>query len=1480
MNKLVKHYAVFLGLLFAFSAKAQVGIGTSTPDASAQLEILSTSKGLLIPRLSLVQRNDINNPANGLLIYQTNDSPGFYFYSNGQWQKLGTSNDAGSGGSNGTNGNTILSGSSIPTAGLGKDGDFYLNLTTTTLFGPKTTGNWPLGGTLLVGPKGEKGDSVNPQDLALSFDANYNLSLKGGNAVSLSDLNQSLSLAGTILSISGPRNSHVDLAGLLGGNGGGGTGGSGIVYRDGTLIGSGIMTNPLGLSTTGVTAGDYTLANITIDQHGRITKAANGIGGGGGTGNGSVTKVSVATMNGLTGTVANETTTPEITLSTTVTGILKGEGGELKAATTSGTGDIVLSDGATLNNPTLTGTVQGNISGTANNVTGIVGIVNGGTGANNPTDAKANLGLGDVENTKDLDKPVSNLTQQALNDKEDKANKSIDMVLDAASDIKYPTVNAVKKYIDAKGTIEDATTTVKGKVMLSNDLGGTADAPSVLKVGGATAADIKTGVDLANAATDQNVAETIVKRDAAGNIVVGTITGDLNGNANTANSATSITGVVMVPNGGTGITSYTPGNYINALDATTMQQRTPDQVKTDLGIDLKEDLINKTTDGTLSTNSDVKYPSEKATRTYVDAKVNAAVIGAGAVPDATTTILGKIKLAGDLSGIADAPTVPGLLDKEDKITILPVSKGGTGMNTYVTDGILVAESPGKLNQIPKSQLKQDMNLDKVNNTADIDKGISKDTQIALDDKIDKSDKAKADGVATLGPDGKIPSSQMPSISFSSVDVVNTIPEMLALTGVQEGSTAIVLVDKKSFILAELPATDSNNWKEILTPAGAVNSVNAKTGHVVLTSTDIGLGNVNNTSDANKQISILTQAALDEKEVLINKTSDINSAPTSDDKYPSVKAVKMYVDGLVASGAPDATTTGKGVVQLSGDLSGTAVSPKVAFVDGLAAAQVAIGAKAANDATTNNNPGTIVKRDAAGNIAGNITGNANTATSVSGTVGVSNGGTGLNILNPGSYLKATGTTTIGQITVPNMKTELGIDGKEESANKITDLTAGVVTDMTFPSAKAVKTYVDAKVSSGGVDATSTVKGIIRLGGDLAGASSSATDPRVSHVAGVTAADIKKGVDLANTATPNKSNNTIVKRDATGNFNATSADKLLNARKINGVSFDGTADITITATAVADPGKQNIDADLTAIAGLSGTGLITRTADGTAAVRSIIGNNGIMLTNGNGVNGNPTIGLATSGVTAGIYNSANITVDEYGRVINAVAGSGGGSGGATNLGFSSNATSASITSSTGTSADIPVGSKVSPSLLLADDKNKLDMIPNIIPSDAKKVLTVNDTGDAASWVTPTTGGGGGGTLMSYHPGGNKKYYVRATGAGVTVAFNGQYDFTVTIPAGVRLDYLKISSSYAEIQSQYKLRIHLDDLGKTANNSIDDVIVPTVNIVDLVAPAVPIHKITPAGHNLFQLSVVGFNNGKLSLESDSMDEHMGTWYITIRP
>ena len=50
-----------------------VGIGTATPNASAQLDISSTSKGMLVPRMTMAQRNAVVTPANGLLIYQTDN---------------------------------------------------------------------------------------------------------------------------------------------------------------------------------------------------------------------------------------------------------------------------------------------------------------------------------------------------------------------------------------------------------------------------------------------------------------------------------------------------------------------------------------------------------------------------------------------------------------------------------------------------------------------------------------------------------------------------------------------------------------------------------------------------------------------------------------------------------------------------------------------------------------------------------------------------------------------------------------------------------------------------------------------------------------------------------------------------------------------------------------------------------------------------------------------------------------------------------------------------------------------------------------------------------------------------------------------------------------------------------------------------------------------------------------------------------------
>ncbi|HVX25482.1 MAG TPA: tail fiber domain-containing protein [Parafilimonas sp.] len=68
-----------------FPSSGAAGIGTTTPNSSSLLEIKSTTKGLLIPRMTQTQRNAIHTPAKGLLIYQTDNNPGFYYYDGSSW---------------------------------------------------------------------------------------------------------------------------------------------------------------------------------------------------------------------------------------------------------------------------------------------------------------------------------------------------------------------------------------------------------------------------------------------------------------------------------------------------------------------------------------------------------------------------------------------------------------------------------------------------------------------------------------------------------------------------------------------------------------------------------------------------------------------------------------------------------------------------------------------------------------------------------------------------------------------------------------------------------------------------------------------------------------------------------------------------------------------------------------------------------------------------------------------------------------------------------------------------------------------------------------------------------------------------------------------------------------------------------------------------------------------------------------------------
>ncbi|MEM6348954.1 MAG: hypothetical protein AAF927_34025, partial [Bacteroidota bacterium] len=78
---------IFSGLSMGLFAQS-VGINPngSTPDPSAMLDVQATDRGLLIPRMTTAQRGSITSPAEGLMIYNLDDSC-FNYYVGNRWIK-------------------------------------------------------------------------------------------------------------------------------------------------------------------------------------------------------------------------------------------------------------------------------------------------------------------------------------------------------------------------------------------------------------------------------------------------------------------------------------------------------------------------------------------------------------------------------------------------------------------------------------------------------------------------------------------------------------------------------------------------------------------------------------------------------------------------------------------------------------------------------------------------------------------------------------------------------------------------------------------------------------------------------------------------------------------------------------------------------------------------------------------------------------------------------------------------------------------------------------------------------------------------------------------------------------------------------------------------------------------------------------------------------------------------------------------------
>ena len=102
MKTILKSIIFIAFIAINVTAFAQVGINTNTPEASAALDVTSTEGGILIPRLTETQRDAITSPATGLMIFQTDQMTGFYFFDGAAWAQL--EGPAGTNGTNGTDG--------------------------------------------------------------------------------------------------------------------------------------------------------------------------------------------------------------------------------------------------------------------------------------------------------------------------------------------------------------------------------------------------------------------------------------------------------------------------------------------------------------------------------------------------------------------------------------------------------------------------------------------------------------------------------------------------------------------------------------------------------------------------------------------------------------------------------------------------------------------------------------------------------------------------------------------------------------------------------------------------------------------------------------------------------------------------------------------------------------------------------------------------------------------------------------------------------------------------------------------------------------------------------------------------------------------------------------------------------------------------------------------------------------------------------
>ena len=587
----------------------------------------------------------------------------------------------------------------------------------------------------------------------------------------------------------------------------------------------------------------------------------------------------------------------------------------LSAAVTNdvGTGSLVFSNTPTLSNTTLSGTLT---------LTAPLTVANGGTGTNSST------GTGSVVLSTS---PALTGTPTAI-------------TADASSNSTQIATTAFVKSSITNSSAPDATATAKGILKLANDLGGSADSPTVNSVGGVISSTINTVASSVLSATSDNTANTIVKRDNSGGFSTGTITGTLSGTASNANVLT--TGRTI---GITGDITYTSASFDGTGNVTGVG------TLTNTGV-------------TANTYGSSTLTSTSVPVITVDSKGRITSATSTNIPSATSSVTGLLTST-DYQAFSDKQ---GALTAGSGISI----SGGTISATGITSGNLSPTAGITNEQLANSSITIGTTAMSLGGTYTSVTGLSSVTTGNLTATSVVTNTLKVTGGSYTATNAVLTTDGTGNAIWSSSG-------LYTLNGITAAAQTFSTT------------TDATSTTPSFTSSGTVHTLN------------IPLASEEGTTAGliSKADHILFRAKLTD----VTKGNGISIEGQGGEIGNPNRIAIISVS--------DAEATVKGIIQLAGDLTGTAELPTVNTVGGVASTTIAT---AITSATPTNTVNTIVKRDEIGGFAAG----AITATSV-----LASGNISSTSLNTGTLTATSITTGTLRVTggTPTLNAVLTSDG---------------------------------------------------------------------------------------------------------------------------------------------------------------------------------------------------------------------------------------------------------------------------------------------------------------------------------------------------------------------------------------------------------------------------------------------------------------------